>query len=159
MGYRATITPKMNPKKISPPTDHGHNQSNYVDWLEQQSMLYQGGLLAQEVSGDAEQWRHPYASPQSKGLLNASVWFSAYPNAILTHPGDGILTTLAGEKLWKTFQELGIQAMHLGPVRLAGGISEREHTPTIDGWFDRIGLDVDPAFGTDEDYRRLAATA
>jgi trehalose synthase len=49
--------------------------------------------------------------------------------------------------------------MHTGPVKLAGGISGWEHTPTVDGHFDRIGTAIDPTIGTSEHYRALTSAA
>src|SRR4029079_8350295 len=54
---------------------------------------------------------------------------------------------------------IGIQGMHTGPMKLAGGIRGREITPTIDGSFDRISLSIDPAFGTAEDFVALSRAA
>jgi trehalose synthase len=150
--------PKADSNKASLP-DPTRSQSDYVRWLEQQSMLYQAGILAEQISGSNAQWQHPYALPETQSLLDATVWFTAYPNATLTNPGDSILATLGKKNLWNTFQAIGIQAMHLGPISLAGGITGCERTPTIDGWFDRIGFDVDPTLGTDADYKALVATA
>src|SRR5262249_42904252 len=33
------------------------------------------------------------------------------------------------------------------------------YTPTLDGWFDRIALDLDPALGTEDEYARLVTVA
>jgi len=66
---------------------------------------------------------------------------------------------MASENLWAAFEEIGIRAMHTGPVRRAGGIQGRHYTPTVDGWFDRISYQVDPIFGDDEQYKALVATA
>jgi trehalose synthase len=55
--------------------------------------------------------------------------------------------------------DLGIELLHTNPTQRAGGIKGREFTPTIDGWFDRISLEIDPKLGTEDDYRRLVRTA
>ena len=36
---------------------------------------------------------------------------------------------------------------------------ERGSTPTVDGWFDPISLEIDPALGTDQEYRRMVQVA
>ena len=132
----------------------------YIRWLEERAMLPEAAELSRMVSGNGIQWRHPYALPQTEKLLQtASVWFTAYPPSTITREGESILQALGGEKLWATFREIGIQAMHTGPVRRAGGITGRRYTPTVDGWFDRISYQVDPGFGDDEAYKTLVAIA
>ena len=42
---------------------------------------------------------------------------------------------------------------------MAGGLNGRRLTPSIDGHFDRISMQVDPEFGTEEEFRMLCATA
>ena len=41
-------------------------------------------------------------------------------------------------RLWDAFRRIGIDALHTGPVKLAGGLNGRRLTPSIDGHFDRI---------------------
>lgn len=135
---------------------------DYVHWLEEQSMLYRAGKLSEEYSGKGGQWQNPYAMPQPHKLCEtASVWFTAYPASTITAKGQTIVEYLGSPKLWQTFQEIGIQALHTGPMSLGGGIvrGEKEYSPSIDGWFDRISLDVDPMFGTNEQYRAMSDTA
>ena len=68
-------------------------------------------------------WQNPYATPGPRGAVEtASVWFTAYPISLITRPGESFLA-LADEELWKAFAEIGINAMHTGPVKRAGGIS------------------------------------
>jgi trehalose synthase len=69
------------------------------------------------------------------------------------------LQTLGDDQLWKALSAIGIQGVHTGPMKLAGGIHGREHTPTIDGSFDRISFSIDPAFGTEEDFIALGRAA
>ena len=45
------------------------------------------------------------------------------------------------------------------PIQRAGGISGTTFTPTIDGWFDRISLDIDPEFGTEDDFQQMVRNA
>jgi trehalose synthase len=51
------------------------------------------------------------------------------------------------------------RAIHTGPVKQAGGISGWQNTPSVDGHFDRISTQIDPAFGTEQDFRQMCATA
>jgi trehalose synthase len=133
----------------------------YVQWLEQHSMLHQAQALAQRFAGDSAQWQHPYGVPQPRAAsAKASVWFTAYPaSTIASAPGASVLSTLADERLWKAFQAIGIQGIHTGPMKRSGGIKGRDYTPSVDGNFDRISFDIDPDFGTEDQYKGLVQTA
>lgn len=132
----------------------------YIHWLEQQSLLFNASKLARQVSGHSMQWQRPYAMPQSQAAVKAgSVWFSAYPSAMITRPGQDILQFLGDKKLWQTFAEIGIKVLHTGPMKLAGGIVKYKHTPTVDGWFDRISFNLDPRFGVAQQYRAMVVMA
>jgi trehalose synthase len=131
-----------------------------IAWLEDHSMLRQAADLARRHSGSAALWRHPYGQPQPRAAAaRASVWFTAYPASTITAPGMSVLRTLGDPRLWSAFQAVGIQGMHTGPMKRAGGVTGRTFTPTVDGGFDRIGLDIDPAFGSEAEYKSLAAVA
>ncbi|MGE3821761.1 MAG: maltose alpha-D-glucosyltransferase, partial [Isosphaeraceae bacterium] len=132
----------------------------YVEWLEGRSMLHQAEVAARAVSGSSTQWGRPYAEPQPRGAVEAaSVWVLGYPGSVVTRPGASVLATWADPALWKALQEIGVDLLHTGPVKRSGGIRGREYTPTIDGWFDRISLEVDPALGTEDEYRRMVSVA
>ncbi|MEZ4861041.1 MAG: maltose alpha-D-glucosyltransferase [Caldilineaceae bacterium] len=132
----------------------------YITWLRQQAMLEAAKHLATGYSGQSRQWRHPYAEAQPRAAANrASVWFTAYPPAIVTRPGESVLQTLGDASLWQAFQTIGIQALHTGPMKQAGGVTGTTFTPTIDGYFDRIGLALDPAFGDEAAYQAMSHTA
>ncbi|HWM69258.1 MAG TPA: maltose alpha-D-glucosyltransferase [Steroidobacteraceae bacterium] len=135
--------------------------STDVQWLEQRSMLHQAQALAQHIAGDSAQWQHPYGVPQPRAASSkASVWFTAYPaSTVASAPGASVLSTLADERLWSAFQAIGIQAIHTGPMKRSGGINGHDYTPSVDGNFDRISFDIDPNFGTEEQYKRLVQSA
>lgn len=84
---------------------------------------------------------------------------SAYPISLITRPGESFLGALGDEQLWRAFQRIGIHAVHTGPVKLAGGISGWAHTASVDGHFDRISTQIDPAFGTEDEFRTLTDVA
>ena len=48
---------------------------------------------------------------------------------------------------------IGIDAVHTGPVKRAGGLLGWEATPSVDGHFDRISTEIDEVFGTEEEFR------
>jgi trehalose synthase len=135
--------------------------TTYIQWLEERSMLHQAQLLAQRYSGNAVQWHHPYGQPQPRAAVSrASVWFTAYPaSTIAAAPGASVLSTLADERLWRAFQAIGIQGIHTGPMKRSGGVRDLAYTPSIDGNFDRISFEIDPAFGTEAQYKDLVAAA
>src|SRR5262249_17777810 len=130
---------------------------DYIHWLEEQSMLHQAQAVARRFSGNSAQWQHPYGVPQPPAVsARASVWFTAYPaSTVPASPDASVLTTLADERLWSAFQKIGIQGVHTGPMKLSGGISGTNHTPSVDGNFDRISFEIDPRFGTEEQYKSM----
>jgi trehalose synthase len=135
-------------------------KDNYVDWLEQESMLADAGEIAGQFSGIGGMWQNPYANPNAKAAIRkAAVWFTAYPISMIIKPGHSYLGTLADEDLWRAFEAIGINAVHTGPVKRAGGIVGREVTPSVDGHFDRISTQIDGVFGTDKEFRRLCEVA
>ncbi|HEY5857124.1 MAG TPA: maltose alpha-D-glucosyltransferase [Aldersonia sp.] len=132
----------------------------YVDWLREQSMLRDAKLLAEQLSGKGSMWQNPYADPDPRAAVDrAPVWFTAYPISLITAAGTSFLGTLGAEELWQAFSDIGITAVHTGPVKVAGGIHGWRTTPSVDGHFDRIGMQIDVAFGTEDEFRRLCVVA
>jgi trehalose synthase len=131
-----------------------------VAWLVERSMLHEAELTARRYSGQGALWQHPYASPQPRAASAlASVWFTAYPASHITRPGDTVLRGLGDPELWGFFRDIGVTAVHTGPMKRAGGLRGREYTPTVDGNFDRISTEIDPAFGTEDEYKALVRRA
>ena len=135
-------------------------ESDYVDWLVEHSMLHNAQKLAVGYGGQGRMWRQPYAEarPRAASAL-ASVWFTAYPAAIVTRTGESVLQTLGDPHLWKALAAIGVQGVHTGPMKHSGGITGRDYTPTIDGNFDRISFGIDPGFGTEEHFVAMSRTA
>ena len=132
----------------------------YVSWLLSQSMLSDANEISQQFSGQGSMWQNPFARPNPRGAVDtASVWFTAYPLSLITRPDESFLKAMADEEMWKAFAEIGIQAVHTGPVKRAGGISGSQQTPSVDGHFDRISTQIDPAFGTEDEFRQMCGTA
>jgi trehalose synthase len=131
-----------------------------IAWLQAQSMLLRVQSLARRYSGQGALWQHPYAETQPRAASAlASVWFTAYPASIITRPGVSVLATLGDENLWRALATIGVKAVHTGPMKLSGGVRGRDLTPTVDGNFDRISLDIDPQFGSEAEYVALSRTA
>ena len=134
--------------------------SDYIQWLVSQSMLHNAKLSARKYSGQGRLWQRPYAQARPQGATAiASVWFTAYPSSIVTAAGKSVLATLADPALWNALATVGVQAIHIGPTKRSGGVTGREFTPTIDGNFDRIGLDTDASFGTSAEFVALSREA
>jgi Alpha amylase, catalytic domain. len=132
----------------------------YVAWLRHESMLGDANVIATQFSGRGSMFQNPFARPDPRtAIQTASVWFTAYPISVLGRPGHSFLATLGDPELWKVFQRIGIQGLHTGPVKRAGGIRGWSPTPSVDGHFDRISTQIDPAFGTEAEFRTMCGVA
>jgi trehalose synthase len=78
---------------------------------------------------------------------------------MITKPGRSFLSTLGEEDLWHAFEVIGINGVHTGPLKRAGGVFGQELTPSVDGHFDRISTQIDEVFGTEVEFRRLCEVA
>lgn len=153
---RAPFTRRAVPAD-GPPT--GTNPA-YVSWLRSQSMLADATEIGRQFSGQGMMWRNPYATPDPRMAVEAApVWFTAYPLSFITRPGESFLAALADEQLWAAFTRIGIRGVHTGPVKRAGGITGWETTPSVDGHFDRMSTAIDPAFGTEAEFRAMVGMA
>ncbi|MFJ6653810.1 maltose alpha-D-glucosyltransferase [Microbacterium sp. NPDC091313] len=142
-----------------PRTANGSNPA-YVEWLVRQSMLKDADVLGRQLSGQPSMWRNPYARPDARRAIETSdVWFTAYPISFITRPGETFLQALGDDELWEAFEQVGITGIHTGPVKRAGGITGWVQTPSVDGHFDRISTQIDPEFGDEAAFRRLADVA
>jgi maltose alpha-D-glucosyltransferase/alpha-amylase len=123
-------------------------------------MLFQADQEASIISGEGVQWRQHYEDPEpAQFVQKASVWLLYYPGSVITKPNQSVFGLWGDTQFWDTLQNVGITAIHTNPVQRAGGIDGRNFTPTIDGWFDRISLDVDRQFGTEDEYKEMVKTA
>ena len=161
----ARMRPKARRRRLDavipePPFAADGRNPAYVSWLVDQSMLGDAKMLGRQLAGDAAMWSSPYAAPNPRDAVDtASVWFTAYPLSLVTTKGQSFLAALGAEDLWDAFAAIGVEAIHTGPVKLAGGISGWEHTPSVDGHFDRISMVIDPLFGTEDEFRAMCAAA
>ena len=132
----------------------------YVAWLRKESMHQDDKVISAQFMGQGSMWQNPFARPDAVSAVTAApVWFTAYPISMITKPGQSFLGTLADPDLWKAFADIGIRAVHTGPVKRAGGVLGWHPTPSVDGHFDRISTQIDSAFGTEEEYRRMCEVA
>jgi trehalose synthase len=146
--------------RLTDPRAADGSNPSYVQWLVGQSMLSDADVLSRQLSGQPSMWRNPYARPDARRAIGtASVWFTAYPISLVTRPGDSFLGALGSDDLWEAFQHIGIDGVHTGPVKRAGGLTGWMETPSVDGHFDRISTRIDPVFGTEDEFRRLCEVA
>ena len=137
----------------------GDNE-HYVSWLVDQSMLADATEFARKLAGQGSMWQNPFANPDPRAAIEkTSVWFTAYPISMITKPGTSFLGSLGDPELWKAFQQIGIDGLHTGPVKKAGGLDGWDATPSVDGHFDRISTQIDPEFGTEEEFRAMCEVA
>lgn len=135
-------------------------QDDYLLWLQSKSMLEHANRLAEIYSGKGAQWHVPYASPRPEEVCKmAPAWFTAYPWSTIPQEGQSIIQCLGDRPTWQLLSEIGFKAMHAGPMKMAGGVLGRNSTPTVDGGFDRISFEIDPAFGSEVDYVHMVDTA
>jgi trehalose synthase len=136
------------------------DNSAYVGWLIERSMLEDAKRFATLFSGQGSMWQNPYANPDPRAAIEkASVWFTAYPISMITKPGTSFLGTLGDDDLWAAFEAIGIDGVHTGPVKKAGGLVGWDQTPSVDGHFDRISNAIDETFGTEEEFRSMCEVA
>jgi len=141
-------------------SERSSGRKDYVSWLQQQSMLADASRIAGRFSGIADVWHSPFATPNPTAVMaKSSVWFTAYPISMIPKPGHSFLGTLGDENLWDVFAAIGINAVHTGPLKRAGGVFGRELTPSVDGHFDRISTQIDGVFGSESEFRRLCEVA
>ena len=149
-------------RALAQPAAEERRETNraYIRWLEERSMLFQAAEQAQLISGNGVQWRHAYGDPQPREAVKlASVWLLDYPGSVIVRPGKSVIATWGDPQLWKALEQIGIELLHTGPIQQSGGVEERRYTPTIDGWFDPISIELDPDLGTDEEYQAMVRTA
>ena len=158
--FRPRVKTAFTRRSLTPDGSATGENPAYVSWLLSQSMLSDANEISQQFSGQGSMWQNPYATPNARAAVDtASVWFTAYPLSLITRPDESFLKSMSSEELWKAFAEIGIEAIHTGPVKRAGGIWGWEMTPSVDGHFDRISTQIDPAFGTEDEFRHMCGIA
>jgi hypothetical protein len=97
--------------------------SEYVRFLEERSMLFQGQQLAEKVSGEGVQWLEDYSMPEPRELVStASVWLLYYPGSVIPNPGQSVIGTWSDARFWDTIRDVGIELLHTNPVKRGGGM-------------------------------------
>lgn len=147
---------------IEAPTDAEIEQNEKV------SMLFQSDELAHKYSGERQQWLRPYGmpepalmcTPQSEKVCQfASAWLTIYPRSMIVPSGSSVLGELDQNGLWEMLEQIGINVLHTGPMKLSGQLVDGKLEPSVDGGFDRIGYEIDPLFGTRHEYVAMVKMA
>lgn len=130
----------------------------YVAWLTSESMLTHVNALVRTLPTNLVLGSS--SSPAGEAILSrASVWVSLYPPAVITCDSESVLATIRQLIEHGTLSKLGIRAIYTTPINRSGGVCGQQYTPSTDGNFDPISLDIDPALGTNEAYRELIQAA
>ncbi len=133
---------------------------SYIDWLKSRSMLLNYEDLVNSFAGQSKQWTSAFGVPKSDEILaERSVWFAAYPDSFMGEQGENVLNVLSDKALHKVLADIGIEAIHTGPMKRSGSLEGREYGESIDGHFDRIESDIDPEYGTKEQYQMAVRNA
>lgn len=135
-------------------------RAEYIEFLEENSMLYQADLVADPLLAGGTQWREEFGTPKPEAARDlAAVWLFRYPLSTIPKDGSSVIATWSDPEFWTAAGEVGVQLLRTNPVQRSGGIEEKEFTPTVDGFFDRIGFDIAPELGTDEQFAELVDNA
>jgi hypothetical protein len=95
-------------------------------------MFFHASQEARSIFGSGAQWRHAYGEPQPReAVKQASVWLLDDPGSVIPRQGKSVIATWGDPQLWQTLERIGIDLLHTGPIKRAGGIRERTYTPTI----------------------------
>jgi len=130
------------------------------------SMLYKGRQYIYRLQNDGSEWRRPYGLEQSRDLIaedHGDIWLDLYPAAVLHAANQSVISAMGDESLWKALNEVGITVTHTNPLHRSGGVyvdkGQLVWTPTVDGNYDRAVLQIDPLFGSDQDYLTMTSNA
>ncbi|MEZ4737174.1 MAG: hypothetical protein R3E79_59600 [Caldilineaceae bacterium] len=61
------------------------SHTDYIQWLLGHAMVEEAKAITARFSGQGRMWQHPYAQEHPRAAAaKASVWFTAYPAAVIT---------------------------------------------------------------------------
>ncbi|MCZ6829767.1 MAG: alpha-amylase family glycosyl hydrolase [Gammaproteobacteria bacterium] len=144
----------------TPAAPNQGSHSSHIEWLKSRSMLLKYEPLIQSLAGKSIQWQYAFGNSRPEDALKlSSVWFAAYPDSLMGCQGAKVLEILGTPQLHQTLSEIGIQAIHTGPMKRSGSITGTEYGSSIDGNFDRIEQLVDPSYGDQSQYQEMVSTA
>ena len=126
-----------------------------------QSMLADANEISQQFSGQGTMWQNPFANPGPRQAVEtASVWFTAYPH-LADHPARRVVPGRAGRRGACGRRSPRSASRPSTPARSSARAGSRagSYTPSVDGHFDRISTQIDPAFGTEDEFRAMCGMA
>lgn len=117
-----------------------------ADRFEKPSMLYQAEEIAKKYTLEVAKAAPPSLAPQTLQCLDqASIWFTIDLDQIAVSQGQSVFSSLLSEELWEYLREIGIQAVYLKGLKQGGNL--------------RTGLNLDPRWGAESDWMKIAAYA
>ncbi|WP_301097924.1 hypothetical protein [uncultured Desulfovibrio sp.] len=152
------------PALTPPPASNGLPRADpgYLQWLERQSMLGRVPELAAQVSGTERLWHNSSTARRVPVLLRAAPNWLALDARVLAS-GTPLFRALHSARLPERLPALGLEGLFLAPVgeqgdvwtaRSAAGGQPRGRAATAAASFM-----PDPAWGSGEDFARLAEMA
>ena len=114
--------------------------------LVSQSMLFEADQIAKRYQLETAKAAPPSSLRQTDGCLDkASVWFTIDLHQVGVEEGRSVFGMLGAEELWDGLREIGIQAVSLKGLKKGGNY--------------RTGLGLDPRWGTEAEWNRIAQNA
>ena len=130
--------------------------------LVEASMLHQARLQARAVWRAGSLLEAPLCGERARSPLPRSRRSGSPPTRPRSsrRPGESVLKTLGDARLWHALSSIGVRAHPCRPDQAAPAASRTEAIRRpIDGNFDRISFDTDPAFGTQEEFIAISRMA
>ena len=95
----------------------------YVEWLIDESMLNDANAARQAAVGFREHARRTRSRIPIRARRSARAGGLVHrlSTVVRDSPGQSFLSGLADPRLWEAFAQIGIDAVHTGPVKKAGG--------------------------------------
>jgi maltose alpha-D-glucosyltransferase/alpha-amylase len=114
--------------------------------LVSQSMLFEADLIAKRYQLEVAKAPSPSRLRRTDACLDAaSIWFTIDLHEVAVSEGRSVFQMLGSEELWDYLREIGIQAVDLKGLK-KGGVY-------------RTGLGLDPRWGTEAEWNRIALNA
>ena len=91
------------------------NSPEYIEWLKENSMLYNAEKAAKTLSGKKEQWSYGFAKPKPReAVKDMPVWFNSYPASTIPFKGQKFIPFCGDARLWEVLQKLGVTLLRTG---------------------------------------------
>ncbi len=122
-----------------------------------QSMLADANEISQQFSGQGSMWQNPYAKPESARTRSNGVGVVHRLPAVADHPARRVVPQGDGRRGHCGRRSPRSASRPSTPARSSAraGSPAGSTTPSVDGHFDRISTQIDPAFGTEDEFRAM----